>query len=259
MTVTVTPTVEASNVPPRVRLNISASAGETSTTVTRLDADGNVRTVRTADGAPQQIISGSALLYDYELPYGLAASYSSIESPATTSAQVTVDESRVWLVHPGVPDLSIPIEFRIDSFDAEDWDVDEGVFYPMARSSAVVQTPGVRRSAESSFTVAVSSQDELRALRDILTDTSSLLLNVPVSLGIGVDACYIAVGKVRNARPSNIGTDPLRDVVLPYRVVDRPAGGSQSQRTYTDILAGYASYAAVQAQYPSYLALLAGP
>jgi len=42
-------------------------------------------------------------------------------------------------------------------------------------------------------------------------------------------------------------------------VVDRPAGGTQAQRTYTDVLATYATYSAVRTKYATYSALLAGP
>jgi hypothetical protein len=114
-TVTVAPTVELSNVPPRVRLDVTDSGTPNlfATTVMRLDPDGALRPVRTQDGAPLTLgTSGSnrvGLVYDYEAPYGAPVSYSTLESPSTVSNPVTVDESRVWLVHPGVPALSLPI------------------------------------------------------------------------------------------------------------------------------------------------------
>ncbi|NUR28511.1 MAG: hypothetical protein HOV83_22175, partial [Catenulispora sp.] len=81
MTVTVAPTVELSNVPPRVRLDVSASAGETSTTVVRNDPDNVQRPVRTSDGAPLTLSGGVGLLYDYEVPYATVVTYTTLESP----------------------------------------------------------------------------------------------------------------------------------------------------------------------------------
>lgn len=259
MTITVTPTVELSNVPPRVRLDITTSAGETSTTVTRLDPDGNTVTVRTADGGPLAISGTAALLYDYLMPYGQGVAYSSIESPATVSAQVTVAETRVWLNHPSLPALSMPVDFRVGSFDEETWDVQQGVFWPMGRSTPVIQTDGARKAPAGSFIVAIETSTDLALLRNVTMDASPLLLNVPPSVDIGVDTCYIAVGPIRNKRISSVGGDEGRAVELPYQVVDAPAGGTQSQRNYVDVLADNATYADLMTKYDSYLALLAGP
>lgn len=259
MTITVTPTVEASNVPPRVRLNVSASAGETSTVVTRLDPDGRRVPVRTSDGNPLALSGGVGLLYDYEPWFGYAVSYSSIESSATVSAQVTVPSSRVWLIHPGLPSLSMPIDLRVGSLDDELWDVEAGMHWPIGREFPVPRTGGTRRAPASSVTVAIESLTELEALRTVVRDAGVLLLNVPANLSLGIDPCYISVGSIRNKRVTNIGSDPYRAVELPYQEVDRPVGGSQALRTYVDVLADNSTYASLMTRYSSYFNLLAGP
>lgn len=259
MTVTVTPTVELSNNPPRVRLNVAASAGEASATVTRLDPDGNTVVVRTSDGAALPLPGGSGLVYDYEPPYGQLVSFSSLESPATVSAEVSVGEARVWLVHPGVPELSMPVELDAGSLAEEAWDVQQSVLKPMGRKFPVVRTDGQRQAPASSVTVFIDSLDELAALRALTSDAGTLLLNIPAGLNLGVDTGYIAVGPIRNRRLSDIGADPYRSVELPFQTVERPVGGSQSQRTYADVLADNATYASLLARYPTYLTLLAGP
>lgn len=257
MTVTVAPTVEASNVPPRVRLNITASAGETSTTITRLNPDGSVVPVRTNDGNPLTISGGTALLYDYETPFG-PVSYSSLESPGTVSAQVTIDAGSVWLVHPGVPALSMAVELRVGSLAEESYAVSQGVFRPMGRANPVIVTDGTRKGMQSSMTVGVDNANDLRAIRALISDAGVLFLNIPASLGYVVDSCYIAVGDVRITRPSTVGSDPHRDIELPFYVVDRPAGGSQAARTLLDLL-DYPTLNSLQAAYPTLTALLAGP
>jgi hypothetical protein len=268
-TVTVVATVESSTGPqdpPRVRLNVTdtgTSPALFSATVTRLDPDGRVVPVRTSDGNPLVLsTSGSnrtGLVYDYEMPYGAPVTYSTMETPGSSSAAVTVDEPNIWLVHPGVPELSMPVELRAGSLAEEEWGVQQGVFFPMGREFPVVQTDGSRKAAQSSLTVAISSRTDLDRIRALVSDAGTLLLNVPDSLNLGIDTAYIAVGAIRNVRPSDIGSVALRDIVMPFQVVDRPAGGSQSERTYVDVLAQFSTYAAVRNSYANYTALLAGP
>jgi hypothetical protein len=52
--------------------------------------------------------------------------------------------------------------------------------------------------------------------------------------------------------------DPGRVWTAPYIVVGRPAGGIQSQRTYADVLSGFATYQAVLTRYATYTAVLTG-
>jgi hypothetical protein len=258
--VTVAPTVEPGNWPPRVRLDVTDTSIPLyqEVTVTRLDPNGRTATVRTPDGNPLTLTSSVGLVYDYEAPYGQPVTYSTVEDPATVSAQVTVDEDRIWLIHPGVPELSAPVELRSSSLLEEEWAVEQGVFFPQGREFPVVHTDGIRRAPSSSLTVAVDSLADLSRVRSLLRDASVLLLNVPAGLGLGFDTSYVAIGNVRNARVSDIGSDPKRAVTLPFVVVDRPSGGTQADRTYSDLLS-YSTYADLQAAYTDYQAVLSGP
>jgi hypothetical protein len=262
-TVTVVPTVEVNNLPPRVRLDVTdtgSSPAITSTTVMRLDADGNMVPVRTLDGNPLTLTtSGSTrvgLVYDYEMPYGTAVSYSTLESPTVTSAQVTVAEGDVWLVHPGVPSLSQQV--LVGEFSERATAVTRGVFYPMGRATAVVVTDGARKAAQYDLTLVTLTDDAREAMAALLSDAGALLLNVPATKGFGVNAEYVAIGDAKESRVSRIASEPARRWSLQCTVIDRPAGGSQSQRTFVDLL-DYPTLAALQAKYSSFTALLAGP
>jgi len=259
MTVTVTPTVEPANDPPRIRLNVAASAGETAATVLRLDPDGRQREVRTFDGNPLVISGGVALVYDYEAPLGSAVSYSTVQSPATVSAQVTLREAedRVWLVHVGVPELSMPI--RVASLGNRTRRVTQSVLRPSGSEFPVVQTDGARKAPEGVIEVRTDSLAEMARLEALTWDSGVLLLNVPVALGWGVSTCYIAVGDIEESRMVEYAAEPGRYFNFPYLVVDRPAGGSQSDRTWADVVADNATWASVTAKYSSWLDLLAGP
>ena len=257
MTVTVTPTVELSNVPPRVRLDVAASAGETSTTVLRNDPDGQQRTVRTNDGNPLALTGGTGLLYDYEAPFGQLVGYTSLESPGTVSAGVSVDETRAWFIHPGIPSLSQPIV--ASAVGDRSRRVVRGVFYPMGRKYPVVQTDGQRKAAEYTLTLLTDTHPDRQEFEDLFDDAGVLLLNVPVSKGWGIGAEYVSIGDLTEHRVTRWVGQSDRTWELPLIVVDQPVGGSQAQRTFNDVLADYATFSAVRAAYPTFAALLAGP
>lgn len=263
-TVSVVATVEASTTPPRVKLDVTDTGSPNlfAATVTRLNPDGSTSTVRTPDGGPLTLVTSGAnrvgTVYDYEAPYGAAVTYSTVETPANVSGSVIVPADSVWLIHPSVPDISMPVELRAGSLMQEEWGVEQGVFWPMGRRTPIVQTDGIRKAASSSVTVAIDTLLDLQRLRALTQDAAILLLNIPDTLNYGFDTCYIAVGTIRNARTSDIGSDPYRAVEMPFQVVDRPAGGTQADRTYVDLLS-YPTYSALQAAYPTYAALLAGP
>lgn len=259
MTITVTPTVEASATPPRVRLDITGTT-ETSTTPLRLDPNGTLVPVRTFDGNPLAL-SGTpptGLLYDNEVPYSQIVQYTSIETPGTYTANVTVPVTVPWLTHPGVPALSMPVNFRPGTLNKETRAVRKGVFWPMGRKTPITVSDGVRRAPQSSLIVSLESLLDISNFDALLDDAAVLLLNLPPNLGIGLDTCYIDIQDVDKIRFTDNVIDGYRDAVLPFYVVDRPAGGSQAGRTLADLLE-YPSLAAVDAAYSSLAAVLAGP
>ncbi|NUT08182.1 MAG: hypothetical protein HOV76_32415 [Hamadaea sp.] len=257
MTVTVAPTVELSNVPPRVRLDVSASAGETSTTVVRNDPDNVQRPVRTSDGAPLTLSGGVGLLYDYEVPYSTVVTYTTLESPTVLGVDVTVDVDQVWLIHPGVPGLSMPV--NVASIGTRTRSVQQGVHWPMGRKTPVVQTDGQRKAPSGQIELRVESLEELADLEALTDDAGTLFLNIPADFGWGVSACYISVGDIQEDRLVEYAGEPRRYYQLPFQVVDQPVGGTQAQRQYTDVLATFTSYTTMKAAYTNYLSLLAGP
>lgn len=258
MTVTVTPTAQPTNTPPRVQLAITTTT-ETSTTVVRNNPDGSQSIVRTSDGGPLPVSGGTATLYDYEAPSGAPVTYSSYESPATVSGAVTVSVSQIWLIHPGVPTLSQPIRLRPGSLVKNTYPIARGVFRPMGRSNAVVVTGGVRNGASGTFTVLTQSTAALATLNTLLGTGSALLLNIPATGGYTFPTSYVAIGDVTQ-QPA-VGdklTELWMDTICTFDEVDAPSGGTQATRTYVDLL-NYATYGALTAAYPSYAALLAGP
>jgi hypothetical protein len=247
-TVTLTATPNPSSLPPRMELAVTATGTPTvsSVTISRIDADGSTKLVRTSDGGPLQLSGGAASLYDYEVPYGTAVTYSIAEGSAPTTT-ATLDVVGVWLVHLGTPTLSVPLQFRRGSFKSEDWDIDQGVFPILGRAAPMVITGGARSAPKSSFVVAVSQPEQLAALRNILADGAPLLLNCSPNMGYGIRTDYIAVGAVNVARTWEQIAYPERNVTLNYQVIARPIGGTRAPVTWADIAAKYATWADIPA------------
>lgn len=237
-TLTVTATAQPNSIPPRVRLDVAASGTPTvtSVTVTRTDVGGRAYPVRTSDGGALPVSGGAATVYDYEIPYGTTATYSVAASGVTTvTATATLEVPVPWLVHVGVPALSAPVDFRINTNDEESWGVEQGLFQILGSSTPVPVSGVARQSPSSTLIVSADTPAQVQAMRDILADGSALLLNVPAGLSLGLATSYISVGQVRNKRRTSIGSDPYRDLELPYQVVGRPAGGSQSLVTWQTV------------------------
>lgn len=263
MTVTITPTVNLTSTPPSVHLAVLDSTGaNTSLTVQRMDPDGVLRPVRTTDGnALPLTVSGATRvgsLIDYEPPYGQSLTYTTAEVPSVTSAAVTVGEDRIWLTHPGVPSLSMPVELRIGSLDVVEFGVSRGVFRPQGRRFPVVQTAGTRYAGSSTLIVTMESLEEWDGLRALLDDASTLLLNSSPNNGLNIPTNYVSIDAIRLQRPSSIGTDTLRHVELPFDAVDRPAGGTRAAWTMADIRDNFALMSNIRDAFPKMSNIAAG-
>lgn len=254
MTWTVTATAQPSNVPPRVSVTVTTTDGTASCTVVQNNADGSQSATRTNTGSVLQLPGGTGQFYVYEMWLGQATTFTVLEGNVTSSP-VTVTASAPWLIVPGLPALSRAVDFRTDSFGELTYDIAAGVSEVSGSQEPVVVTDGTRKSAAGQFTVAADTPTALADVLALLNLGQSLLLNVPPSLGLAVPAVYIACGHVSVKRRTNVGTDPYRDVVIPYRVVRQPIGGYVSQKGYADLIATYANYAAIAAL-PSYSSLL---
>lgn len=202
-----------------------------------------------------------SLIYDWAgTPDGSTSTERAFGSGATTdtpTATATVAVSDVWLIHPGVPDLSMLLD-DVKSPDDMTRSVDRGIFTPYGREMPIIVTDGKRKAVQSQLVFRVRTLEQIAAFNALTSDAATLLLNVPESLGWGQGADYISLGDLVESRevPED-GSDPWRNLGGPYMVTSRPIGGSQSQRTYADLLAECATYQAVMDLYDSYLDVLA--
>ncbi|WP_416906224.1 hypothetical protein [Micromonospora echinospora] len=160
MATILTATAEPDNDPPRVALSLEWT-GETEVTIVRADPDGRSRPVRLAE--PAALIGGLWTGYDYESWLGQPATYSAtVDATTITSGPVTVAVDAAWLRHPGVPSLSMRVNFEGAGEPVRP--IQQTVHEPLGRQHPIVVTDGRRRSARSTLTLRTYDAAEMDQL-----------------------------------------------------------------------------------------------
>lgn len=252
---TLTATPEPGNDPPRVLLQLSWP-DLTSAQVTRRDPDGRDRPVRL--GEPARLSGGEWVGYDYESPFGRPVTYkaTSTAGVSVSSTAVMLDVTAVWLRHPGIPNLSLPL--RVVDMGQQAYPVRRGVFTPLGRRMPIVVTDGRRQSPRSTLVVRTDTLTARQQMVSLLDDAAVLLLDIPPSKGWGVEHLYVSIGEAVEARRVEYGSNPERDWTLPYEETSRPIGGLTAERTFSDVLAEDATFQSVKDSYTSFRDLLLG-
>lgn len=251
---TLTVAAQPANVPPRVQLTAAGFSGA-ELSIVRNDPDGRTRPVRSAEPAP--LLSGSWAGFDYEAPFGEAVTYTAIPTAGSsvTSSAATVTVSDVWLVHPGIPDLSVSFtRDNVGKLESRSRAARTTIHRPIGRVKPIAVSES-RDTTESGITVLTDTTDEENAVWALLESGMPLLLNVPPSLGWGISSEWMSVGDVTEDY-FNRGLSGSRVFALAYTVVDRPVGALVAEWTYAGVLTTYATYADVLANYDSYTDLL---
>lgn len=257
MPTTFTATPEPANLPPRTLLELTYT-GQTSATITRLDPDGRERPVRLAEPATLDG-SGTWIGYDYESFFSQASTYTAVTGAGSlTTSSVSLDVDKVWLRHPNIPSLSIQPDFQGEGDPVRP--VNQAILEPLNRAFPIVVTDGRRRTKRGTITLRTKTAGESDALLDLVDDTAVLLLDIPPSKNFNMDPHqYVALGDLtENRQRPDYYPWPRKIFTAPYVVVDRPAGGLQSQRTYDTVLADFADYTAVKNRYATYNDVLTG-
>jgi hypothetical protein len=255
-TLTVTP--EPGNNPPRVLLEL-VYTGQTSATIVRTDPDGTQTPVRLAEPAALDG-SGAWVGYDYESWIGASFSYTATTvAGSVTSSAVTLPATDTWLRHPGIPSLSLKVDFQGEGTPVRA--VVQSVLQPLGRATPIVVSDGRRKTKTGQITLRTKSDAETDALLAILDDCSVLLLDIPPEKPYGstLRHNYLSIGDLTETRRRpDYYPDPWRIWTAAFIAVGRPAGGIQAQRTYGTVLGAHATYQAVLTRYASYTTVLTG-
>lgn len=231
--------------PPRVLLIVNAPTAS-QVTITRVNADGTRSTIR--DANPKALVSGAAAVYDYDVPYGQAVTYTATTDttvPATT-APVTLNVSEPWLLHPGIPTLSQPV--TIHSIGDQSADTLQGIHYVLGREMPVVVSDGVRHAPTFDVILTTSTPAAAALLKGLLADASPLLLQAAYGYTAETFYAWVSVGQVTRS-PYNRFVHPGVVWTLSCTEVDRPAGLLQTNRTFADVAAQFLTFADLRDNY----------
>lgn len=233
--VTVVP--EPLNTPPRVRIELTGFLGST-VTVVRIDQAGNVTPIRLAN--PATLDGGTWLGYDYEAPFQQIVTYQATATLTVTSDPVVLDVSQPWLIHPGIPDLSQPIQ--LTGVPQKSRATNQGVHNVLGRRTPIIITDGARRAPTFDLMLHTDNADQEDALNELLDDASVLLLQIAYP-GV-TKTSYQWVG-IDNAQAQSL-TDIWQDNdtlqwTLSCTETDYPDGLLQAQRTLADVASEFAT------------------
>lgn len=235
-------------------------------TIYRVTADGTRTAIRGPSGLYDQDVITSDLLIveDHEAPLDVPIYYyievytaAGVLSFTRSSAVVTLDVDDVnlcWLKDPGNPQRNVQVLVK----QAPDWSdpIQQTAHKIRGRQNAVVLTDS-RGGQEGSLVVWTQSDEERKALRWLLKDGNVLLWQA--APGMGEDDVYVNVGPVARPRVSPLATEAWREWTLPLTEADRPVTtgvNGSADRTWQDVLSGFATWQAVLDAYPTWEALL---
>lgn len=260
MALSITAIPSAGNVPPRVALTVDTT-GYVGYTLQIFRVDGSSQVlVRDSETTPD-IGDVTWLGFDYEAPFEATVTYQVVvydganALASASSASTSLDVTAAWLIHPGDPDLSIPVEVK--KFGERRRSIDQSTQRVIGRSDPVVTTD-TRGTVETSIEIATSTIAEADAVHALLADGQTILVNVPPSWNWGVTTEWAACGQTVEARVVDVGSRQHRVITVPYVVVSRPEGDLAPLRTYADVLTEASTYAQALAQRATYADLLVG-
>lgn len=271
---TILAVLDPQHAPPRVQLTVAITAANqaevdaSDLSLRRRDVTGENVPVREADPiewTPVDATHWTWTGHDYEARYFEPTAYVAWDNATggqfaaiTETGTLTLipDPVQDWLIHPGSPTLSIPVDLA-DEGDTTRRST-RGEFLPFGRRRPIVVTAGARTDDAGTWVLNLSNHGEVRALQEITLDDAPLLLQIAPVADAEPYYEYLSIGDWSRSLKTGSRALPWYSATLPYVVVDRPAGPGQSARTYADVLAGHGTYGDVLATYDTYHDLLLG-
>lgn len=228
--------------------------------------DGSRTLVRGTSGLidHQVITSDLMIIEDHEAPLNVPVRYhieiyppASLIAATRTSDYATValaDVNEAWLKDPGNPQRNTKVLVG----KAPDWQrpIEQASFVIRGRRNKVTLY-GSRQGLEGDLAVATRSDEERRALHQLL-DSGNVLLWQAVP-GMGVDDMYVTVGAVPEARFGTLAQDEWRTWTLPLIETDMPvttAVNGAAGRTWQDILTEFDTWQDALDAYATWEAVL---
>ncbi|MGQ5576339.1 hypothetical protein [Streptomyces sp. ECR3.8] len=219
-------------------------------TVHRVAQDGTRTLVRGTNGLiDRQVLTSDLLVVeDHEAPMGVPVYYwievydvgGSRSTRSSSTITLSLDVNEAWLKDPGNPQRNL----RVLVQTAPDWQrsIEQSKHVVRGRRNAVVLS-GRRQGLEGELSVWTRSDDERRALHQLL-DSGSILL-WQAAPGTGVADMYVSVGQITEGRVSRLAQEVWRAWSLPLTEQDMPVTvgvSGAAGRTWQDVLVEFATW-----------------
>jgi hypothetical protein len=262
--------------PPRAVIFVNNCSGTTAQ-IYRTDPNGSQTPVRGGD--PATLTSGQWTGSDYEMPYNQGVTYTVVPDDLSTPASAVaapVESPQPWLIHPGVPALSLPVTGILLTDDQSNSGT--ALHAPLGRPDPIPVSDGARKtpafqvsfrtggeiySFPGGFTFPgvltfPGAQDQNDALKAILQDSAPLLLQIVYPFTDITMYRWISIDRVTTARVTMLFGDQQRVWTLDCTEITRPAGGIAAQRTWADLVAECATWQDVIDKYPTWTGVITG-
>jgi hypothetical protein len=187
-----------------------------------------------------------------------------------------VESPQPWLIHPGVPSLSLPVTGILLTDDQSDSGT--ALHAPLGRADPIPVSDGARKtpafqvsfrtggeiySFPGGFTFPgeltfPGAQDQNDALKAILRDSAPLLLQIVYPFTDIAMYRWISIDRVTTARVTMLFGDQQRVWTLDCTEITRPAGGIAAQRTWADLVAECATWQDVIDKYATWTGVTTG-
>lgn len=245
---------------PRAEVTVTPGADNARVTVYRVDAAGT-HIVR---GGWRVLVSGPAVVTDYEPPFGEPVAYHAIGYDAADNpSAVGPDSPPVVLASSGCPWIQDPTDpstarrFQVVDWEAMEYDRESSVLRPMLSATAIAVV-GVRRDPDSEIVLRTVTDSDAAALRSLCAAPVLLLRPDP---SWGWPARYWLVGDLEETRQYPKRAEiPKRLWTLPLTAVNAPSPALiRFPYVWRDVVSYFATWADVIDSEPTWLDLLREP
>ncbi|MFZ4150527.1 hypothetical protein [Streptomyces pseudogriseolus] len=246
---------------PLTDVTADSGGGYATLTLRELPVDGEVTVYRVAQDGTRTLVRGTGglidrqlltsdllVVEDHEAPMGVPVYYwievydvgGSRSTRSSSTITLTLDVNEAWLKDPGNPQRNL----RVLVQTAPDWQrpIEQSAHVVRGRRNKVVLS-GRRQGLEGELAVWTRSDDERRALHQLLDSGSTLLWQAMP--GMGVTDMYVSVGQISETRVSRLAQEVWRAWSLPMTEQDMPVTvgvSGAAGRTWQDVLVEFATW-----------------
>lgn len=186
----------------------------------RVHPDGSRHLVLTAD---PMVITTNVTVVDYHAPFNRWFSYVAEAGGlvSANSTEVYMASSMVWLISATDPNASMMIPMVLGPPEDYSYKARTASFEILNRSQPVVRAVNKRAAEQGSLTIRLDTRAERQRLKDLLADSTPVLLNTPWS-DDDMGWKWVSIEDMTITNPYGHLGYPHRQIKLPYIEVAQP-------------------------------------